>query len=373
VVSKDLTTSGRPVSVPQLGPEARLVLDVALGVAGVTVGAAVVAVRTVNRVAAPLTRMLWRPPLVPTRFHPATVFDDLARSGGADRDELHRRAEVLLDAWLPALVATVVERLDLTRLVEDNVDLDGLVATVDLDAAVARVDLDAAVARVDLDAAVARVDVDAVVARADLDGAVALVDLDAVVSRVDIDAILKRVDLDEVAARLDIDAILNRVDLDEVAARLDVDAVVARADLDAVVNRIDLDAVAAKLDVDAVVARADLDAVVNRIDLDAVAAKLDVDAVVARADLDAVIDRLDVIGIVEEVLEVIDLPAIIRDSTGSMASETVRGVRMTGITADDALSRAVDRALFRRRQRQTPQEPPAPPAPPAVLPPVVIP
>jgi hypothetical protein len=328
VVSKDLTTSGRPVSVPQLGPEARLVLDVALGVAGVTVGAAVVAVRTVNRVAAPLTRMLWRPPLVPTRFHPATVFDDLARSGGADRDELHRRAEVLLDAWLPALVATVVERLDLTRLVEDNVDLDGLVATVDLDAAVARVDLDA------------------VVARADLDGAVALVDLDAVVSRVDIDAILKRVDLDEVAARLDIDAILNRVDLDEVAARLDVDAVVARADLDAVVNRIDLDAVAAKLDVD---------------------------AVVARADLDAVIDRLDVIGIVEEVLEVIDLPAIIRDSTGSMASETVRGVRMTGITADDALSRAVDRALFRRRQRQTPQEPPAPPAPPAVLPPVVIP
>ena len=49
-------------------------------------------------------------------------------------------------------------------------------------------------------------------------------------------------------------------------------------------------------------------------------------------------------------LGVIDLPAIIRDSTGSMASETVRGVRMTGVSADDALSRAVDRALFRRRR-----------------------
>ena len=117
-------------------------------------------------------------------------------------------------------------------------------------------------------------------------------------------------------------------------------------------------------------ARADLDAVVDRIDLDEVAAKLDVDAVVARADLDAVIDRIDVIGIVEEVLDVIDLPAIIRDSTGSMASETVRGVRMTGITADDALSRVVDRALFRRRHRHTPQ---GPPTPPAVLPPVVTP
>jgi hypothetical protein len=290
-VSKELTTSGRPVAVPQLGPEARMVLDVALGVAGVTVGAAVVAVRTVHRVTAPLTRLLWHPPLVPTRFHPATVVADLARTGGADREELRRRAEVLLDAWVPALVATLVERLDLTQLVEDNVDIDQIVSTVDLDAAVARVDIDAAVARVDLD------------------GAVSLVDLDAVVARVDIDAI---------------------------------------------VDRLDLDAVAARLDVDAVVARADFDAVIDRIDLDAVAAKLDVDAVMARADLDAVIERIDIVGIIEEVLDVIDLPAIIRDSSGSMASETVRGVRMTGINADDALSRVVDRALFRRRHHNEP-------------------
>ena len=258
-MSKELTTSGRPVAAPQLGPEARLAVDVALGVAGVTLGAAVVAVRTVrtvHRVAAPVTRLLWRPPLLPTRLHPATVAADLARRGGADRRELRRRTVVLLDAWVPALVAAVVERLDLTRLVEENVDLDQLVSTVDLDAAMAR---------------------------ADLDGAVLRVDLDAVTTRVDIEAIL------------------------------------------------------------------------DRVDLDAVAARLDVDAVVARADLDAVIDRIDVIGIVEEVLEVIDLPAIIRDSTGSMASGTVRGVRMTGITADDALTRAVDRALFRRRRPPLPE------------------
>jgi len=312
-VSKELTTSGRPVAVPQLGPEARLALDVALGVAGVTVGAAVVAVRTVHRVTAPLTRLLWHPPLVPTRFHPATVVADLARTGGADREELRRRAEVLLDAWVPALVAALVERIDITQLVEDNVDLDQIVSTVDLDAAVARVDLDAAVARVDLDAAVARVDLDTAVARVDLDGVVSLVDLDAVVARVDIEAI---------------------------------------------VDRIDLDAVAAKLDVDAVVARADFDAVIDRIDLDAVAAKLDVDAVVARADLDAVIERIDIVGIIGEVLDVIDLPAIIRDSSGSMASETVRGVRMTGINADDALSRVVERALFRRRHHNASGAPP---------------
>ena len=274
MVSKELTTSGRPVAVPQLGPEVRLVMDVALGVAGAAVGATVVTVRVVHHLTAPVTRMLWRPPLLPRRFHPATLVGDLARTGGADREELSRRVEALLDVWAPAIVAMVVERLDLTRLVEDNVDLDRIVSTVDLDAAVARVDLDAAVARVDLDAAVRRVDLDAVVA---------LVDLDAAVERVD------------------------------------------------------------------------LDAVVRRVDLDAVAATLDVDAVVARADFDAVIDRIDVIGIVEEVLEVIDLPAIIRDSTGSMASETVRGARMTSITADDAISRAVDRALFRRRHKAAPE------------------
>ena len=276
-MSKELTTSGRPVAAPQLGPEARLALDVALGVAGVTVGAAVVAVRTVHRVTAPVTRVLWRPPLVPTRFHPATVFAELARSGSIDREELTRQVEDLLDGWVPVIVALVVERLDLTQLVEENVDLDRIVSTVDLDAAVAGVDLDAAVRRVDLDAIVATVD------------------LDAAVERVDIASIIDRVDID------------------------------------------------------AVVATVDLDAAVRRVDLDGIVATVDLDKAVARVDLDAVIDRIDIVGIIEEVLDVIDLPAIIRDSTGSMASETVRGVRMTGISADDALSRVVDRALFRRR------------------------
>jgi hypothetical protein len=239
-----------------------LAFDVALGVAGVAVGATVVAVRTVHRVTEPVTRLLWRPPLLATRYHPATVFAGLARTGGAEREELIRQVEALLDVWTPAIVAMVVERLDLTRLVEENVDLDQIVSTVDLDAAVARVDLDAAVARVDLDAAVALVDLDAAVARVDLDAAVARVDIAAVIDRVDLDV------------------------------------------------------------------------------------------VVATVDLDAVIDRIDVIGIVEEVLDVIDLPAIIRDSTGSMASETVRGARMTSITADDAIQKAIDRALFRRRRER---------------------
>ena len=233
----DARTSPGSRVVPRVSPDAQRALDVTLGLAGMTVGAAVVAVRTAHRVTAPVTRLLWRPPLLPRSLHPATILEEAARTGRAEQVALRRRFEVLLDAWAPVLVEAVVERIDLTRLVREHVDLDALVASVDLDAAVARVDLDAAVARVDLDA---------------------------------------------------------------------------------------------------------------------IAATLDVDAVVARADLDRVIARIDIVRIVEEVLDAIDLPAIIRDSTGSMASETVRGVRMTGVSADDALSRVVDRALFRRRHPERP-------------------
>lgn len=82
------------------------------------------------------------------------------------------------------------------------------------------------------------------------------------------------------------------------------------------------------------------------------------ETVLARLDLDAIIHRVDLVAIVDEVIAGVDLPAIIRESTGTMASETVRGVRMTGITADDAISRTLRRPLFRRAQ-------PAPPAGPA--------
>jgi hypothetical protein len=88
-----------------------------------------------------------------------------------------------------------------------------------------------------------------------------------------------------------------------------------------------------------------------------------------RHELDAVLDRLlpalltemmrhvdvaellqknlDVVALAEEVIAEIDLPEIIRDSTGAMASDTLRGVRMHSISGDDAIARAVDRLRLR--------------------------
>jgi hypothetical protein len=81
--------------------------------------------------------------------------------------------------------------------------------------------------------------------------------------------------------------------------------------------------------------------VVSRVDLTSL--------VIRHVDVDGVVGAVDLVSVVEQVLAEIDLPEIIRDSTGSMASETVRGARLTGISADEAVSRAVARHLFRRR------------------------
>jgi hypothetical protein len=139
-------------------------------------------------------------------------------------------------------------------------------------------------------------------------------------------AVLDQVDLDQVVARVDLDRILDRVDPNEIAARIDLDEIVDRVDVDAVAQRIDLDAI------------------VNRIDLD---------AIVARVDIDAILGRVDLPALTEEVIDEVDLGEIIRESSSTMASETVDALRVQGMRVDGLVSRIVDRILLREGQRQT--------------------
>jgi hypothetical protein len=134
-----------------------------------------------------------------------------------------------------------------------------------------------------------------------------------------------------------------------------VDLAVRRyVDIDGIVATVDIDAVAERLDVEAVIANVDLDAIAARIDVDAILDRLDLTAtVLERVDMKVVVDgvlqQVDVAALVEEVLDDIDLPEIIRESTGTMASDTVRNARMQGVSADEAVTRVVDRLLMRRR------------------------
>ncbi|HET9647080.1 MAG TPA: hypothetical protein VFP34_02475 [Microlunatus sp.] len=177
------------------------------------------------------------------------------------------------------------------------------------------------------------------------DGAVLEHVLDILVPAV-ADELVRRVDLSAlVQDYLDIEAIVAGLDLDSVVAAVDLDQIAARLDLDAVIDRLDLTAI--------VLDRVDLDAIARRVDVDAVVNRVDIDAIAARLDLQAIIERLDLPALAQQVIDEIDLPAIIRESSGSVASEAVRGVRMHSIEADEAVSKALDRVL-RHRHGATP-------------------
>ena len=108
-------------------------------------------------------------------------------------------------------------------------------------------------------------------------------------------------------------------------------------------------AVLDRLDLTALVRdRVALDPIVAGVDIDAVTARVDIDAIAQRIDLNAIVDRLDLVSLTNRVLDGIDLPEIIRESTGSISGDVVRGTRMQGIEADQAVAGLVGRLLHRR-------------------------
>jgi hypothetical protein len=261
--------------------------DALIGAAAVIVERLAGAGRLVARVAAPGARFVLDPPLIPLGRRPTRLVEALAQRGRVERDSRVRTLEHVVAAVVPAVVRHLAELVPLTELIRQSVDLDVLVADVDLD------------------------------------------------------AIASRIDLDPLAARIDVDAILDRVDLNElVKERLDLNAVVRTVDIDSIIDRIDLDALAARIDVDAILDRVDLTEVAKE--------RLDLNAVVRTVDIDSIIDRIDLVALANEVVTEIDLPEIIRQSSGSLASESVRNVRIQSIEADRAVERVIDRFRLRR-------------------------
>jgi hypothetical protein len=249
--------------------------------------------------AAAMLRLGWQ--LAPgVAGHP--LLAELATGVERVRNRLEHAAADALRTFLRRVVDASLTAIDLTELVRAHVDLDALAAELDVDAVIARADVDAVIARTDLDAIVRTIDLDAIVGRIDIEAIVKTIDLDAIVKTVDLEAIVDRVDLDRVASRIDIDAIISRVDIDQIASGIDLDAIVAR---------------------------------------------IEPDTVVARVDVEAVLDRLDLAAIARQVLEAIDLPGILRESTGAVSSQAARVVRTEGMHADESVSRFIDRVLRR--------------------------
>ncbi|WP_051266996.1 hypothetical protein [Nakamurella lactea] len=170
--------------------------------------------------------------------------------------------------------------------------------------------------------------------------------VDAALQVLDLTAIVREhVDLNAIVADVDLDAAVARVDLDRIVARVDIEQIIAGLDLDAVAERIDLMRQLDRVDLNEVAKRIDINALAGSIDLNSLARRIDLDPLVATVDIDAVIARVDLVGLASVVIDAIDLPAIIRDSTGALSSETVRGFRTHTRNADDLVSGFVGRLL----------------------------
>ena len=118
--------------------------------------------------------------------------------------------------------------------------------------------------------------------------------------------------------------------------------------IDAIISRIDL--------TELVVTRVDLRVVVesalDRLDLtEIVVERVDVDRIVGLADVDAVIDRVPMIQIADYIIQEIDLPQIIRESTGGIASDAFTSTRFSAARTDEIVSRVIDTLLLRRKDR----------------------
>ena len=169
-----------------------------------------------------------------------------------------------------------------------------------------------------------------------------------------VDEVLDSLDLTAlVRERVNIDALVSTIDIAAIIDRMDIDAILRQVDIDVITRQVDIDAIVSKVDIDAIVSEVDIDAIAKRIDVDAIVERIDIDTIINRVDVDAIVRRLDLVGLAEEVVNGIDLPEIIRQSTGAMASDVVRDARMESIDADVAVARLVDRVIRRRRARRT--------------------
>ena len=152
-----------------------------------------------------------------------------------------------------------------------------------------------------------------------------------------------------------VSAVLDLLDLTAVVRqRVDLDALVAGVDVGAVIRSLDLTRIVLDgVDLAAIVATVDIDGIVATVDLEAILSRVDVNQIADRVQIQPVIDRIDLVGLARYVIDEIDLPEIIRESTGGVASEAVRGARMQSIDADQAVQRTIDRILLRRKARAT--------------------
>ncbi|GDX31952.1 hypothetical protein LBMAG15_08860 [Actinomycetes bacterium] len=96
-----------------------------------------------------------------------------------------------------------------------------------------------------------------------------------------------------------------------------------------------------------------VNAVLDRMDLTQIVLDhVDIDALVAKANMDAIIDKVPIVDIADYVIAEIDLPKIIRESTGGVATDAVNAARLQALSVDKLINRIADSMLLRSKGRK---------------------
>jgi hypothetical protein len=95
------------------------------------------------------------------------------------------------------------------------------------------------------------------------------------------------------------------------------------------------------------------DALLARLDLTRIVVdNVDLDEVVKGVDIEAVVNRVDLVGIANYLIDELEVPEIIRESTGALAVESIEQIRVQGIRADRFVSHLLDRIVRRGQERE---------------------
>jgi hypothetical protein len=137
-------------------------------------------------------------------------------------------------------------------------------------------------------------------------------------------------------------AVINQLDMASLTDQLPIDAIVAGVDIDALLDRVDVEAIIERVDVEKIIDRVDVEKIIDRVD---------VDAIVGRVDVSAIMGRVDIAPMANEIINEVDIGAIVRQSTGSITGDAIDGGRVTAMRLDGFVDRVVDRVLFRRKGR----------------------
>ena len=100
-----------------------------------------------------------------------------------------------------------------------------------------------------------------------------------------------------------------------------------------------------------------VNAVVSRIDINKIVKEhVDVNEIVAQADITPILDRVPMTEIADYVIEEIDLPSLVRESTGGVADGLLGTIRFQAIQTDNFVSEIIDKVFFRRKTRASSRE-----------------